>query len=86
MESYRVTFLMTSVYVLIQVKAGKVWDVQNALAQIAGISEANVVTGPYDIIVYAETSTNDETLKLINSVHEVESVTRSETCMSISSE
>jgi DNA-binding Lrp family transcriptional regulator len=77
---------MTCVYVLIQVKAGKVWEVREDLEQIPGISEANVVTGPYDIIAYGEPSTNDETLRLLDSIHEVKSVTRSETCMSIKSE
>ncbi|MHA1960899.1 MAG: Lrp/AsnC ligand binding domain-containing protein [Candidatus Thorarchaeota archaeon] len=77
---------MTSVYILIQVKAGKVWDVHNDLVQIEGVSEANVVTGPYDIIAYAERSTKDETRKLLTSIHEVRFVTRSETCMSITSE
>lgn len=37
-------------YILIECDHGKAWEVQERLLKIAGVKDARVVTGPYDII------------------------------------
>ena len=71
------------VYVLIRVQAGKVWEVCQAIGKIDGVSRADVVTGPYDVIAYAELPSTEELRRLTQSIHQVEGVNRTETCIAI---
>ena len=45
---------MTSAYVLIKIKAGKIRDVLKQLRKIHEIRHIDPVTGPYDIIGFVE--------------------------------
>ncbi|MHA1959511.1 MAG: Lrp/AsnC ligand binding domain-containing protein [Candidatus Thorarchaeota archaeon] len=74
---------MVVVNVLIQVEAGKVWEACKTIEQIDGVMRANVVTGPYDVIAYAELPSTEDVRSLMQSVHDVEGVTRTETCIAI---
>ena len=47
---------MVEAIVLVQVKVGKSSAVAQAVGEIGGVSEAYVVTGPYDVIVRVEAS------------------------------
>ncbi len=71
------------VYVLIRVEAGKVWDVAQAIGKIKSVDRANVVTGPYDVIAYAALPSTEDLRKLMEGIHGVEGVTRTETCIAI---
>jgi DNA-binding Lrp family transcriptional regulator len=71
------------VYVLIRVQAGKVWDVAQAISKLAKVNRANVVTGPYDVIAYAELPSTEDLRRLMEGIHGVEGVTRTETCIAI---
>ncbi|MHA1909571.1 MAG: Lrp/AsnC ligand binding domain-containing protein [Candidatus Thorarchaeota archaeon] len=53
------------------------------MTKIDGVSRADVVTGPYDIIVYAELPSNQDLRLLMKSIHEIEGITRTETCVAI---
>ena len=74
---------MVSVVILILAQAGKLWNACQEITKIDGVSKADVVTGPYDIIVYAELPSNQDLRLLMKSIHEIEGITRTETCVAI---
>jgi len=68
-------------YILIQTEVGKAANVASQIASIAGVTLAEDVTGPYDVIVRAEASTVDELGKLVVAqVQNVPGITRTLTC------
>ena len=72
---------MVHAYILIQTEVGKAAAVAAAIGQIAGVTKAEDVTGPYDVIVRAEAKTVDELGKLVVArIQAVEGITRTLTC------
>ena len=41
---------MTDAYVLIQTEQGKMEEIAERMSEMEGVTEAQVVTGPYDIV------------------------------------
>ncbi|MCF2137606.1 MAG: Lrp/AsnC ligand binding domain-containing protein [Candidatus Thorarchaeota archaeon] len=72
---------MTEVIVLINVKAGTVQSVINDIAKIEGVKKVDMVTGPYDIIVYAEIPARDKLRRFVTDIHEYEGIEKTETCV-----
>ena len=72
---------MVHAYILIQTEVGKAASVANAVRSTAGVTEAEDVTGPYDVIVRAEAKNVDELGKLVVSkVQNLDGITRTLTC------
>jgi DNA-binding Lrp family transcriptional regulator len=72
---------MIEAYVLIQAGVGRAAEVADAVRKIAGVRFADVVTGPYDVVVRAEAAEIDGLGKLIVAkVQAVVGVTRTLTC------
>ncbi|HEY5134707.1 MAG TPA: Lrp/AsnC ligand binding domain-containing protein [Candidatus Nanopelagicales bacterium] len=72
---------MVQAYILIQTEVGKAANVASQIAQIKGVTLAEDVTGPYDVIVRAEARTVDELGKLVVAkIQAVEGITRTLTC------
>ena len=72
---------MVQAYILIQTEVGKAATVATSIAEIVGVTQAEDVTGPYDVIVRAEASTVDELGKLVVAqVQNVAGITRTLTC------
>jgi DNA-binding Lrp family transcriptional regulator len=68
-------------YILIQTEVGKAATVARAISDIKGVTQAEDVTGPYDVIVRAEARNVDELGKLVVAkVQAVEGITRTLTC------
>ena len=68
-------------YVLIQTEVGKAAHVASSVRSIAGVVAADDVTGPYDVIIKAESETMDELGKMVVSqIQAVEGITRTFTC------
>lgn len=68
-------------YILIQTEVGKAAKVAHAVAAITGVTAAEDVTGPYDVIVQAEAATVDDLGKLVVAkIQAVEGITRTLTC------
>ncbi|MGA8988313.1 Lrp/AsnC ligand binding domain-containing protein [Aeromicrobium sp.] len=68
-------------YILVQTEVGKAADVATAIAAIAGVTLAEDVTGPYDVIVRAEGPSVDELGALVvTQVQNVPGITRTLTC------
>ena len=72
---------MVHAYILIQTEVGKAASVAAAIAALEGVTSAEGVTGPYDVIVRAEASNVDELGKLVVAkVQGVTGITRTLTC------
>jgi DNA-binding Lrp family transcriptional regulator len=68
-------------YILIQTEVGKAAAVAAEIAKIAGVTQAEDVTGPYDVIVRSEAGDMDELGKLVVAkVQAVPGITRTLTC------
>ncbi len=72
---------MVQAYILIQTEVGKAALVAREIANIKGVTLAEDVTGPYDVIVRAEARNVDELGKLVVAkVQSVDGITRTLTC------
>ena len=72
---------MVQAYILVQTEVGKAADVAAKIAEIAGVTQAEDVTGPYDVIVRAQAENVDELGKLVAAqIQAVEGITRTLTC------
>jgi DNA-binding Lrp family transcriptional regulator len=68
-------------YILIQTEVGKAAAVASTIAEIPGVTQAEDVTGPYDVIVRAEANNVDELGKLVVAkIQAVAGITRTLTC------
>jgi DNA-binding Lrp family transcriptional regulator len=68
-------------YILIQTEVGRAAAVAKQIGALAGVTNAEDVTGPYDVIVRAEAASMDELGKLVVAkVQAVDGITRTLTC------
>ena len=73
--------MVVQAYILIQTDVGKAAEVATAIAKVKGVTMAEDVTGPYDVIVRAEAETIDELGRLVVArVQSVDGITRTLTC------
>ena len=72
---------MVEAIVLVQVKVGASSAVVQAVGEVAGVTEAYVVSGPYDVIARVEADGLDQLGQLVvSNIQAVEGVTRTLTC------
>jgi DNA-binding Lrp family transcriptional regulator len=72
---------MVHAYILIQTEVGKAASVAREISALKGVTLAEDVTGPYDVIVRAEAKSIDELGKLVLAqVQGVSGITRTLTC------
>ncbi|MEV0280592.1 Lrp/AsnC ligand binding domain-containing protein [Streptomyces sp. NPDC050610] len=72
---------MVQAYILIQTEVGKASTVAEVIAKIAGVIQAEDVTGPYDVIVRAQAETVDELGRMVVArIQRVDGITRTLTC------
>ncbi len=72
---------MVHAYILIQTEVGQAATVAGKIAGIPGVTTAEDVTGPYDVIVRAEADNVDKLGQLVvASIQNVEGITRTLTC------
>jgi DNA-binding Lrp family transcriptional regulator len=68
-------------YILIQTEVGKATTVAELVGEIPGVIQAEDVTGPYDVIVRAQSETVDELGRMVVArVQQVDGITRTLTC------
>jgi DNA-binding Lrp family transcriptional regulator len=68
-------------YILIQTEVGRAADVAARLATLPGVTHAEDITGPYDVIVRAEAADMTELTSLVTAqMHPVPGLTRTITC------
>lgn len=72
---------MVQAYILIQTEVASSSRVAEAVRKITGVTRADDVTGPYDVIVHAEAENVDELGKMVvANVQSVPGITRTLTC------
>ncbi|EWT00158.1 AsnC family transcriptional regulator [Intrasporangium oryzae NRRL B-24470] len=72
---------MVQAYILIQTEVGKAATVAEQIAGITGVTLAEDVTGPYDVIARVEASNVDDLGRLvIAKLQDVPGITRTLTC------
>ncbi len=74
---------MVVVIVLVHVKGGQSGTAFDAIQKIKEVEHVHMVTGPYDIIAYADIPAKSGFRKLVESIHDAPGVERTETCMAI---
>lgn len=76
---------MVQAYVLIQTEVGRAAAVASDVAGIRGVTRAEDVTGPYDVIVHVEASdVEDLGRSVVSAVQKVPGITRTLTCPVVS--
>ena len=73
--------MVVQAYILIQTEVGKAASVARQIAELKGVTQAEDVTGPYDVIVRAVAKNVDELGKMVVAkVQGVDGITRTLTC------
>jgi DNA-binding Lrp family transcriptional regulator len=73
--------VVVQAYILIQTEVGRSADVSKEIARISGVTMAEDVTGPYDVIARVEAGSVDELGQLVIArVQDVKGITRTLTC------
>ena len=73
--------MAVTAYLLIQTEVGKAAQVAEEVSRIDGVVSAENVTGPYDVIVRAESNSMDELGKMVVSrIQLIDGITRTLTC------
>lgn len=76
--------MATKAYVLVETTVGRNRDVIAALRSIKGISEVDMVTGPFDLIAVVEAASLAEIGEVLTTkIHPIPGVTRTVTCLVI---
>ncbi|HEY3022840.1 MAG TPA: Lrp/AsnC ligand binding domain-containing protein [Actinomycetota bacterium] len=72
---------MVQAFVLIQAGVGMASRVGQAVSAIQGVRSADIVTGPYDVVVRVEAASIDALGRLgVSKIQAVEGITRTLTC------
>jgi DNA-binding Lrp family transcriptional regulator len=72
---------MVQAYILVQTEVGKAAEVARHIGGITGVTLAEDVTGPYDVIVRAEAPNVDDLGRLVVAqIQGVTGITRTLTC------
>jgi DNA-binding Lrp family transcriptional regulator len=73
--------MAVSAYILIQTDVGKAASVAERIRALRGVTAADDVTGPYDVIARAEAPSLDELGRaVLSEVQAIEGITRTLTC------
>jgi DNA-binding Lrp family transcriptional regulator len=72
---------MVQAYILVQTEVGKAAEVAIRISELTGVTQAEDVTGPYDVIVRAEAENVDDLGRLVVAkIQAVPGITRTLTC------
>jgi DNA-binding Lrp family transcriptional regulator len=72
---------MVGAYILIQTRVGMGSEVTRRVGQLPDVTSSEAVTGPYDVIAYAEAQDLDGLSKaVIGRIQEIDGVSRTLTC------
>lgn len=73
-------------FVLIETVVGKTKDVVGSLKKMPGVKSVDAVTGPYDVIAVIEGETLNDIGEVVTSkIHPVPGISRTVTCLALSS-
>ena len=69
--------------ILVNTDAGTLWQVLESVLKIEGIKTAYGVTGQFDAVVFTQFSDIDDLRKIIEKIHHVKGILRTQTLMTI---
>jgi DNA-binding Lrp family transcriptional regulator len=69
------------VYILINAEAGKIWKIAETALEIKFVDMAHAVTGQFDVIIYAELADISDLGELIDRLHSIEGVQKTQTAV-----
>lgn len=69
------------VYILINAEAGKIWEIAETALDIEFVDMAHAVTGQFDVIIYAELADISDLGELIDRLHSIEGVQKTQTAV-----
>jgi DNA-binding Lrp family transcriptional regulator len=73
--------VVVQAYILIQTEVGRSASVARHVAELPGVTQADDVTGPYDVIVRAEAADVDQLGRMVVAeVQRIDGITRTLTC------
>jgi len=73
-------------YILVNIEAStETWQIMEAILKIEGVKTASVVTGQFDAVVLAEFPELDYLRKIVDHIHRVKGVLRTQTLISVPS-
>lgn len=73
---------MVGAYILVKTTVGKMRDVHKSLGKMDGIRDTHMVTGPYDIVVFAEADELSTIVStLMDKVRKVDGIVDTTTCI-----
>jgi len=73
--------VVVQAYILIQTEVGQAAEVAREIAQLTGVTLAEDVTGPYDVIARVEAASMDDLGHLVVArIQDVKGITRTLTC------
>jgi DNA-binding Lrp family transcriptional regulator len=73
--------VVVQAYILIQTEVGRAQSIATEISQIGGVTMAEDVTGPYDVIARIEAPTVDQLGQIvIAKIQDVKGITRTLTC------
>jgi DNA-binding Lrp family transcriptional regulator len=70
-------------FILVNVEAGVLWQVLESVFKIDGVKTAYGVTGQFDAVILAQFSDLDDLRKMIEKIHHLKGVLRTQTLMTI---
>jgi DNA-binding Lrp family transcriptional regulator len=74
---------MIVVIVLIQIEQKALETASKAIEKVEYMKSVYAVTGPYDVIAYAELPSRSKFRRLISDIHDAPGVVKTETCIGI---
>ena len=78
--------MATKAFILIETAVGKTREVADTLKSVGGMQSVNVVTGPYDVIAVIDTTDINAMGSLVTeSIHTINGVVRTVTCVAVGS-
>ena len=75
---------MVELHILVDTGPGEMWEAIKQIQEFQEIARAQLVMGPYDIIALARLKSVKSVKRLLDEIHAVRGVTRTETCMVMS--
>ena len=70
-------------YILINSDPGMLWEIAEAVLKIEGVKMAHAVTGQFDVVAYAEFANMDALREIIDKLHSLKGVQRTQTSVAI---
>jgi len=72
-------------YIFVNTDPGRPWNVAKKALDIEGVKMAHAVTGQFDVVIYVEFSKIEELGKLIEELHSLNGVLRTQTAIAMPS-